>query len=210
MSHPPTPPSNPYEPEGAQPGQPAGPEGQPPAGHEAPGSPYATPSYPSYPSYPGQEQGGPSYPSGSSVPGYGAEPSGAPYPPPAPGPYGAPAPGPYGTPAPGPYGASPYPTGPGAYGHYPRNDLGIWALVLGIASFVLSCGFLTGIPAIIVGSKAKRAVEAGEANNGGLATAGVVLGWIATALSVVAIIFFVIVFAFAAANGDFNSDYYRY
>jgi hypothetical protein len=123
----------------------------------------------------------------------------SPYPPPAQPPYGAP--------TQAPYGASPYPA-PGGYGYFPRNDLGVWALVLGIASFVLSCGFLTGIPAIIVGTKAKRAVEAGEANNGGLAQAGVILGWVASALSVLAIILFVILVGFGLAFGEVDSTYY--
>ena len=37
-------------------------------------------------------------------------------------------------------------------GAHPRNNLGTWSLVLGIASVVLALGVLTGIPAIIVGN----------------------------------------------------------
>jgi hypothetical protein len=77
-------------------------------------------------------------------------------------------------------------------GYYPKNSLGVWSLVLGIVAFVLSCGLFTGIPAIIVGNKARRAVAEGQANNPGMATAGIILGWIATILSVLGAIVFVI------------------
>ena len=61
---------------------------------------------------------------------------------------------------------------------YPRNSLGVWSLVLGIASVVLALGAVTGIPAIIIGNQGRRAVRAGEADNEGVAMTGVVLGWI--------------------------------
>ncbi|MGM7421608.1 DUF4190 domain-containing protein [Cellulosimicrobium sp. CpK407] len=124
-------------------------------------------------------------------------------------PYGSSAPGgpqpPTGDPAGAPYAAQPqyvagqypgqqypgqqYPAG--AYGappYYPKNNLAIWSLVLGIASFVLSCGFFTGIPAVIVGNAAKRAVAEGQADNDGMATAGIILGWVAIALSVIGLL----------------------
>ncbi|HEV6952122.1 MAG TPA: DUF4190 domain-containing protein [Promicromonospora sp.] len=61
---------------------------------------------------------------------------------------------------------------------HPRNNLGVWSLVLGIASVVLALGAVTGVPAIIVGNQARRAVRAGEADNEGMALTGVVLGWV--------------------------------
>ncbi|MBE7702016.1 DUF4190 domain-containing protein [Oerskovia sp. Sa1BUA8] len=209
MSYPPTPPNDPYRPEG----EPAGTPGEQPGGEPAQAQPpvpdQAPPAAPGYPAYPGtpQQPGSPySAPTGQPASGsapYGGEQGGyTSYPPPA-------QPG-YGAPGQAPYGASPYPApaAPGGYGYFPRNDLGVWALVLGIASFVLSCGFLTGIPAIIVGTKAKRAVEAGEANNGGLAQAGVILGWVASALSVVAIIVFVVLLVIGVASAEFDPSYY--
>lgn len=63
----------------------------------------------------------------------------------------------------------------------PRNDLAVWSLVLGLLG-VLGCVFFTGIPAVLVGQSARRAVAAGEADNEGTATAGIVLGWVATGL----------------------------
>ena len=79
--------------------------------------------------------------------------------------------------------------------------------MLGIVSFVLSCGLLTGIPAVIVGNNAKKAVARGEANNGGMATAGIILGWIAIALSVLGIILFAILLANADFRDAFNEGY---
>ncbi len=66
---------------------------------------------------------------------------------------------------------------------YPRNDLGVWSLVLG-ALGVMGCVFFTGIPAVLVGGAARRAVAAGEADNDGMATAGIVLGWVSVGLGV--------------------------
>ncbi|GAB3162927.1 hypothetical protein GCM10027059_16420 [Myceligenerans halotolerans] len=66
-----------------------------------------------------------------------------------------------------------------------RNSLGVWSLVLGGASFLLFLGVLTGIPAILVGNDGRRAVRAGEADNEGVATAGVVLGWASVVLTLV-------------------------
>lgn len=71
---------------------------------------------------------------------------------------------------------------------YPDNKLGGWALGLGLASIVLSCGLLTGIPAIIVGTKGMRAAKEGTANNRGMSLTGVVIGIVMTVLSIFAIV----------------------
>jgi hypothetical protein len=156
--------------------------GDPQDPSRAPQDPSAAPQYPAAPPpYPGA--GAPQYPGASGTPQY-----------PSAAPYGS-APGGYGQPGPG-YGAA-----------YPKNSLAVWSLVLGIVSFVLSCGFLTGIPAVIVGNNAKKAVARGEANNGGMATAGVILGWIAIALSVLGIILFAVLFANADFRDAFNEGY---
>lgn len=138
-----------------------------------------TPTYGSTPSYGSQ----PAY--GSTPPAYGSTP-------PA---YGGSSP--YGSTPPA-YGGGDYGSQPG-YGYgYPKNNLGVWSLVLGLVSFVLSCGLFTGIPAIIVGHKSRRAVAEGQANNPGLATAGIILGWIATILSLLGIIAVVVLVATGA------------
>ncbi|SDC35028.1 protein of unknown function [Sanguibacter gelidistatuariae] len=67
-----------------------------------------------------------------------------------------------------------------------KNSLAVWALVLGIVG-LLCCG-PAGIAAIIVGNNAKKAVASGQANNGGMAKAGVILGWIAIPVWIIALI----------------------
>ena len=178
------------EPEPTTPGQPV-----PPSSGETP------PPYPAQPPTYGETPS----PYGAQPPAYGAQPPvyGAQPPAPQPPAYGAQPPAygsqpAYGAQPPAPY-AGGY-AGQPAYG-FPKNSLGVWSLVLGIASFVLSCGLLTGIPAIIVGGRSRKAVSEGLANNGGLATAGIILGWVATALTVIAIIFLIIL----VANGDWQT-----
>ena len=113
-------------------------------------------------------------------------------------------PPPYGA-QPPPYGAQPpaygYGGQPPAYGYgggSEKNNLGTWALVLGILSIVC-CGFFTGIPAVIVGNNSKKAAAQGLANNGNLGNIGMILGWVGIGLSVIALIW-------RAANG-FNYSY---
>jgi hypothetical protein len=66
------------------------------------------------------------------------------------------------------------------------NGLAIAALVLGIASFVLCCGCLTGIPAIICGHIALSQISRQQPFQGGrgLAIAGLVLGYISLVFTV--------------------------
>lgn len=64
----------------------------------------------------------------------------------------------------------------------------VWSLVLGILSFVLLCGgFITAIPAIICGHVGRSTVRrSGGALGGmGLATTGLILGYIALALNII-------------------------
>jgi hypothetical protein len=86
----------------------------------------------------------------------------------------------------------PPPPGEGGYGYVaPRtNSKAIWALVLGILSLVCCsffAGVFAGIPAIILGNMARTEIDAsgGIQSGRGMAVAGVVLGIIALALSVV-------------------------
>lgn len=89
----------------------------------------------------------------------------------------------YGTPPPqSPYGAgAPVPTG--------NSKKAVWALVLGILS-IICCGFIAGIPAIILGNQAKGEIDAsGGAQGGrGMAQAGFILGIIGCVLSVIGLI----------------------
>lgn len=84
------------------------------------------------------------------------------------------------------------PAAPGqAYGEnpYPKNQLGVWSLVLGILGIVGSCfygfGLLPGIAAVVTGHLGKKAVREGQADNGGLSTGGLITGYVGVALSLI-------------------------
>jgi hypothetical protein len=94
----------------------------------------------------------------------------------------------------GGYSAPPPP--PGYYGGGPgapmfsgseKNNLGVWALVLGILGLVC-CGAFAAVPAIILGNQSRRAAEQGMASNGGMGKAGVVLGWIGVVYTVLSLV----------------------
>ena len=203
-------PSAPQDPFAGLPPEPA--DSSPQSGSQPPAygsEPPVSPPYGAQPPTP------PPYGQPPVSPPYGAQPPVTPPPygqPPVSPPYGAqpPVAPPYGQPAaygvqPPAYGSPPPYVQPGGYAQpaygFPKNSLAVWSLVLGIVSFVLSCGFFTGVPAIIVGSKAKKAVAEGQANNGGMATAGIILGWVATGLAVIGIVIIIII----AATGNWDS-----
>ena len=81
------------------------------------------------------------------------------------------------------------------------------SLVLGILSLVLT-GFLTGIPAMVIGRRAGREIDAsgGRLGGRGLATAGFVTGLIGTIWSGFVLLLVIGVFAFGAALSDSFSD----
>ena len=91
------------------------------------------------------------------------------------------------------YTPPPPPPEPGGYGYAApqTNQKALWSMILGILSIV-ACGLLAGIPALILGSSAKKEIAAaGGAQSGeGMATAGVILGWISVAISVVVLLVF--------------------
>jgi Domain of unknown function (DUF4190) len=100
-------------------------------------------------------------------------------------------------PPPGPPSGSPY--GPGGYGHPlpPANHpSAVPSLVCGIVSLVC-CGIFTGIPAIVMGSRALREIRADRSRYAGegLAQAGLWTGVAGTALSVLGVLLFVGVLA---------------
>jgi len=121
--------------------------------------------------------------------------------------YGTAPPPPYGTPpspaaggTPPPYGTAPgygqpVPPNPGLV----TNSSAVLALVLGIVGVVFA-GLLTGIPAIVVGTKARRRIRAGEGTGDGYALAGVVLGWISTVFSVLAILVLILIVVAAVSS----------
>jgi hypothetical protein len=110
-------------------------------------------------------------------------PAPGPPPPSAPGPpqYGA-YPGSYPPPPPVPYsGFTPPPAGP-------KNGLGIAALVIAIIALVfcwsVAGGIILGLVAVILGFVGYGRVKRGEATNGGVAVAGIVLGFLAIIVSI--------------------------
>ncbi|MCR6713447.1 MAG: hypothetical protein NVV57_12530 [Demequina sp.] len=95
------------------------------------------------------------------------------------------------------------PPPPGAYGpqgNTSKNNLGVWALVLGIVS-ILCCGILAGIPAIILGNNSKKAAAAGLATNGNLGNVGFILGIIGSVLGTLGLIYNFTSGAFSSLGG---------
>jgi hypothetical protein len=112
-------------------------------------------------------------------PGWGQTPSGPTW-----GAPGQPPPWPGGRP---PFGtAAPRPT---------RNGLGTAAVVLGLlslpAAITVVGGALAGLLAVVLGVQARTRVRTGEADNSGAATAGIVLGCLGLAATVIAVVVWV-------------------
>jgi len=94
--------------------------------------------------------------------------------------------------------------GTGGYAQPQTNKKALWALILGILGLAC-CGLFAGIPALILGNIAKGeiAASAGAQSGEGMAKAGVILGIVAIALSVLSGIGFATgIFEF----GDFNTS----
>ncbi len=89
-------------------------------------------------------------------------------------------------PAYGGYPAQPYGSGPDPYGPPPKaSGKATTSLVLGIASMVVFClGFVLGIPAIVVGVKARKDIRNGQGRltGDGLALGGIITGVIGSLL----------------------------
>jgi len=110
-------------------------------------------------------------------------------------------PGPYQPQAGSPYGYSAPPE---------KNALGVWSLVLGVLSVVMlfSClvGFLAAIPAVITGHLSRKAQREGLADNGGLALAGIITGWVTIGLTILAIAGFAVLFSIPDFREGFFDD----
>ena len=82
--------------------------------------------------------------------------------------------------------------------------MAIAALVTGILSLTL-CGIFTAIPAIICGHIGVKQADKGEASGRTMAMAGMIMGYISLALTLLLIIAYVVLFVFlvgAAAAGQ--------
>jgi Domain of unknown function (DUF4190) len=126
---------------------------------------------------------GPTVPIVPTVP---AGPGGPPAPAPVPG-YG------YGSPYGYGYGYGPAPVS------RPTNGLAVASLVCGIIG-LFSCTLLTGIPAIVMGIVARSQIRrsGGVQQGDGVALAGIITGAVATAIGVVIIGFYVVLFGIFA------------
>ncbi len=73
----------------------------------------------------------------------------------------------------------------------------IASLVLGVASFLM-CGIFFSVPGVILGYQARKQIAANPEELGGadMVKAAIIVNWINIALSIVAIIFMVVMFAF--------------
>ena len=134
-------------------------------------------------------------------------------------PYGSqPPPPPYQPPA---YGQPQYPAygGPGIPPGYPvqqpNEGMAVAAMVIGIVSLVLACGYgvgLLGSPvAMIMGRVSMNRIDRsnGQLGGRGMAQAGFILGIVGTVLLALAIIAVVVIIV-AAANGAFDDPTYDY
>ena len=87
----------------------------------------------------------------------------------------------------------------------PKNGLGVASLIVGVvalaASVTLIGGVVLGLVALIIGLAARSRVRRGEATNGGVAIAGIVLGTFATVVPVIIVL--VLVFGTEAFNEDY-------
>ncbi|MCP9209413.1 DUF4190 domain-containing protein [Streptomyces sp. HD1123-B1] len=164
--------------------------------------PGAVPPPPPAPTGPGTPSAYPGGPYGTV--GHGGQP----------GPYAGAAsygqPAPYGVPGYGHPGGYPGPAGPYAPGggYLPNNGHGTAALVLGIVGLVLCFsvvfGIVLGVLGIVFGALGRTKAATGEATNGGMALAGLILGVIAIVASVL------MIFVYIAADEDDDDPYDPY
>ena len=107
------------------------------------------------------------------------------------------------TPPPYPYPYPPYP-GVGAPPAGPRNGLGVASLVVAIGGLVTALsvvgGVLLGIVAVVLGFVGHARVRRGQADNGGVAIAGIVLGALAVVAGLGCV--FIYVGIWRTAGGD--------
>src|ERR1700681_1592407 len=129
--------------------------------------------------------GGPETPQGGPA-GYPPPPQPYSYPPPPPVPYS---------------GFTPPPPGP-------KNGLGAAALVIAIVALVsvwsVFGGVILGLVAVVIGFAARGRVKRGEATNGGVAIAGIVLGFLAIVVGLLFIPIWIGVFKYVGGTDYVN------
>lgn len=131
---------------------------------------------------------------------------------PAAAPPPAPPPSAYSYP-PGPYPGG-YPPPPMPYSNYPgmppapRNGLGIAALIVGVLALLsspsMAGGIVLGIAAVALGFVGRARVKRGEANNGGVALAGIIVGVVGIIAGLAFVAFWVGLFRDVGAGSYFD------
>ena len=161
---------------------------------------------------PPAESAPPAPPSGSEPPaGGGAPPAHTGWEPPGGAGAGAPPPahsgweppGGAGAPAPQPGQWGPGPQQPGYGGGSSSNGKATGSLICGILG-ILFCPIILSIPAIILGYQARKEIDAsqGRQQNRGLATAGIITGWVGVVYGVLGII--LVAIGIIGLNGEID------
>jgi len=92
-----------------------------------------------------------------------------------------------------------------AYGPRTNNSLAVISLVFGILSW-LACPFVGGIVAVILGHIARGQIRRTGESGGGLALAGLILGYAhLAAAAVIVIVWLVVLFGVLATTGGFGT-----
>ncbi len=94
--------------------------------------------------------------------------------------------------------------GYGGYGPPRTNSMAIVSLIAGIAGLTF-IPFVASIVAVITGPIAKKQIEARGEGGSGLATAGIITGWIGIVLTVLAIVALIAFWGTFAANFDWST-----
>jgi hypothetical protein len=85
--------------------------------------------------------------------------------------------------------------------------MAIASLILGIAGVAACLGPLGAIPALILGYKARDEIDrtGGVQEGRGMAVAGIVLGWIGVAITVIAIVAVILIAVLGSSTSDTSS-----
>ena len=93
----------------------------------------------------------------------------------------------------------------------PSSGMSLASMILGILSLVLAfnCGSILGIPAVILGHLGRKQIRESvmPMSGAGMATAGLVMGYLSTVLTVVALIGAALFFGFAAKSASSSSSF---
>ncbi|MFF5565017.1 DUF4190 domain-containing protein [Streptomyces sp. NPDC012623] len=100
--------------------------------------------------------------------------------------------------------------GRGGWQQAPANGMGIAALVLGIISVVGFCfwglSVVLGVLALIFGIIGRRRAGRGEADNGGMALAGIILGAVGAVIGAAALALIILGVAYGEESGVSDSE----